>query len=614
MVYVRHASLLLLALLCVSSAYAASTTAWYYAGDTFKVGNTIFSVEGTDHERVLLGVGSTLYVINLGECKEQGLSKYCYVQSAYPGDKDHIKYAAGEQYYGYQISVEELAPEITIKRIMSKNNPRLGESVEVEVTLENTGEYSVNYFLYNESMPEGVLLDGSAARTYTHAKKTFAVGDTDRFTYRLQATDYVSANLQPRVTYQYGTMKYNLTVPAISFVVDTPYRIDRHITPSLSLGERGTYTINITNKDPDLVLTAKLVVRFPDGIIPLTSSQGFVIDKENDGVINVTLEPGKNATYALNFTTNIGGSLRIPINATITSGSTTFNKYYEDTATIKSDKINPFIRVSTGRTTFKPGEQITASGILQNANAKTIFQSISGTFEAKGLFDAKSFSHDSFGPSRNITEAEAKFITPPVDNSTTFTIALRGRYSTPTGDIIAFETNKSIIVEPIKEYVVLTRTVTPTNATPGGNITVTVNAKNIYNEYLTFSAHETYDPSLVRSSGITFAEVSLERDMSKDLYIYQLTLPENYTENINLTTVILVKDEVVPARYSSVIPVSGAPPVPKDDATDGTVQDGGGDHASNSTEETSGGDTAATDKKKLGFFASIWDFLKGLFG
>jgi len=599
--------------MCASTAYAAATTAWYYSGDTFNVGSTVFSVEGTDHERVLLGVGSTLYVINLGECKEQGLSKYCYVQSAYPGDKDHIKYAAGEQYYGYQISVEELAPKLTIKRIMSKNSPRLGESVDVEVTVENTGEYSVNYFLYNESVPEGILVDGSSARTFLHTQKTLAVGDTDRFTYRLQATDYVSANLQPRITYQYGTAKYNMTVPAISFVVDTPYRIDRHITSSLSMGERGTYSLNLTNKDPDLPLIARLVIRFSDGIRPTDSSSGFIIHNASVGIINVTLQPGKNSTYTLNFTTSLGGALRIPINATITSGDTTFNKYYEDTATVKSDKINPVIRVSTGRTTFKPGEQITASGILQNANAKTTFQEISGSLEGKGLFDPKTFSHDSFGPGRNLTEAEVQFITPPVMNATSFIITLRGKYSTPTGDIIAFETNKSLRVEPIKEYVVLTRTVTPKNATPGGNITVTVNAKNVYNEYLTFSAHETYDPSLVRSSGITFAEVSLERDKSEDLYIYQLTVPENYTANINLTTVILVKDEVVPARYSSVIPVSGAPPVPTEAAVANTTQDGNSNQSSNRTTED-GADTPATaDKKNLGFFASIWDFLKGIF-
>ena len=96
--------------LCASAYAASSTTGWYYAGETFKIGDVIYSVEGTDYEKVLLGVGGQLFVIRLGDCVQTPTSKYCYEDSAYPSDSKHIKYSAGKELFGYYLSINSVAP------------------------------------------------------------------------------------------------------------------------------------------------------------------------------------------------------------------------------------------------------------------------------------------------------------------------------------------------------------------------------------------------------------------------------------------------------------------------------------------------------------------------
>ena len=605
----RLGILLVIALVLLPLAFAASstTTGWYYTGDTFKVGGTVFSVEGEDWQRVLLGVGGNLYFIENGTCRDMELSKYCYLNTAYPSDDDHIKYAAGHQYFGYYLSINQLEPKIEVTREASDTNPKLGDTVSIKVVVSNTGDYNVNYLTYNETIPAGFSLLSMPGGTFTYQAKTLNAGSSKGFSYSIKAVDYVSGNLQPNITYAYGTHKYNLSVTPLAFLVDIPLAVTHYTTSSLNIGDQGIYALNISNNDDNDPMTAFVVIRFPSELYELgvqgLSRQSATGDATTYNT-TLQLKPGKNASLRIDFGSSYSGTYHVQGNITATIGGTTFHRYYEDTVSTNSNKIIPTIRLSSGRTVFRPGEQVTVMALLRNTNANTTFSQVGGLLSGRGLFNDTKFNHDSFMPGKNITEAEIVAVMPNVVNSTPFTITLSGRYKTPAGEFLLFSENKTITVELSKDIVTLTRTVTPVTGVLGSNITVTVTATNIYNQYVTFTAHEIYDPMLTRIGGLSFAETSLERDATQQLYAYQLAIPENYTSSINLTTNVLPKGEALSTRSSTIVPVIAAPSPSEQNAT--------ANNSANGPQQNATGAENAP-KKKLGFFASIWDFLTNLF-
>jgi uncharacterized repeat protein (TIGR01451 family) len=571
----------------------ADTSGWYYAGDTFKLDDVIYSVEGGfAYDKVLLDVGGKSYLISLNDCVSTVFAKYCYTQTAYPNDDAHIKYQAGKQYYGYYLTINTVKPQVTTTRVLSSTSPKIGDQVQITVTLENKGDITVEDLTYVETIPEGLdLISGpnSDGKQITYVLKSLAPGKTDVFKYYVRPNDYVTKSLLPTFTYTFGGQKFNGTVAPLSFFVVTPLEITSTITPALNLDERGMYVLNITNKDTEYSMDVFVSLQLPEGL--RDGLTDFEEGKNRTFTKKLTLKPKETTNLKLAFTGAVSGKFTIPVDVNISIGPAKFKRHYEEIVTAKSDKLVASIKTSSNRATYRPGDRLVFTGILENVNTVTTFKTISGTLRAPGLFPDQTFSHEAFPPQKVLNEAEGTAFMPTVDAPKTFVITLDGEYATPGGEVFTFSAEKSITVNPIKQIVDVTRTVTP--AKPGQNITVTVSLKNIYGQYITYNTHEIYDPALVRASGVTYSEGSLDRDGSKDLYIYQLEIPANYNQSFNLTTEVLVKGED-PVKFTTNVLLVGmvAPPVLKPVEA---VQ--------NMTS------SAEPEKKELGFFASIWDFL-----
>jgi uncharacterized repeat protein (TIGR01451 family) len=582
-------------LLVLIPAVHADVSGWYYAGDSFKVDDVVYSVEGGfAYDKVLLSVGGSSYLVSLNDCTSTTFAKYCYTDTGYPDDDAHIKYQAGKQYYGYYLTISTVKPAVTVTRSLSTTSPKIGDQVEVSVTMKNEGEITVEDLRYIEEIPEGLrLVSASEDGRVSYSLKSLAPGKTELFKYYVRPNDYVSKSLTPTLSYAFGGKRYNTTVQPLSFFVVTPLEITSTITPALNLDERGKYTLNITNKDVEYPMDVTVVLRLPEGL--RDGITDFAAGKNRTFTKNVTLKPKTSTSLQLAFTGQVSGKFTIPVDVNISIGPANFKRHYEETVTAKSDKLVPSIKTSSNRASYKPGDRLIFTGILENVNTVTTFKTISGTLSAPGLFSDQTFTHEAFPPQKVLNEVEATAVMPHVDKSETFTITFAGEYATPGGEVYSFSVDKAITVNPVKEIVTVTRTVTP--AQPGKNITVTVALKNIYGQYITYNTHESYDPLLVRVGGITYSEGSLDRDGSKELYIYQLEIPANYNKTFNLTTEVLVKGED-PVKFTTTIPL-GADTQEKPVAPSQAPQD---------TEEKT-----TVDKKELGFFASIWDFFVNLF-
>ena len=357
--------------------------------------------------------------------------------------------------------------------------------------------------------------------------------------------------------------------------------------------------MNLSNNDTTNEVDVDASLPWPIGMLAPDNLQGWRLTN-NAYTASLRLKPGQNASLNLTWPTGMSGTFTLPLDLTIQMGNTAVKKHYEDVITITSDKIIPTIKISSGRVAFKSGESVTITGILQNVNTVTTFQSIRGSL-ASTLFTPVKFQHEAFPPSRTLTEAEATIVMPHVNQSTIFNVTLSGNYGTAGGEYFDFSTQKIITVDPFIEYLHIQHTINPAMPLPGTNITVTVTAKNLFGAYLSYDASDTSMPILQRIGGLNYAQGSLERDEQKTLYIYQLALPSSLNGTFTITTTILVKGETIPMTTTT--PFNITPVVQPVVATQNTTP-------TNTTPSTPAG--IANQKKQLGFFATIWDFFKNL--
>jgi|GEM_PF-4006650 len=603
------------AILCAGTVHAASgvTEGWYYAGETFKIGDVLYSVEGESPDLVLLGVGSELYLIRLHDCAYTAEKEYCYEETGYPDEK--VKYAAGKALYGYYLSISDVVPALTITRKITPSSPEINQPVEILVTYENVGDYSMTDLRYAENIPPGfrIINPISTGSNVSFKIKSVPMGKLDSFTYTLVPEDFVSGVFLPNVSYLYNSKRYNIAVKSSTITVATPLAVSRSLPATISLGEIVPFDINITNNDEKDEMRATVVFTPPKSII--IKQRDGLVDGPN-GTLNTTLviPSGETVSTGFRFSAVGAGSLSLPTDVYVKMSDSSFRRHYDDKIQSKADAVVPSITLSSERSVYRMGYALTVRGLLRNTNPKTMFSDVKGTLSGQGVFTPETFDYEKIAPSKELVAIEKIVTLPVVENQTSYLLNLSGSVTTPSGDVIPFSAVKTINVKPFKDQVNITRTIEPAKPVAGKNITVTVTVKNIFGEYITFTAFDSYDSQVRRVSGLTYAETSMEKDTTKAVYIYQLEIPANYSrQTLDITTAITVKDEL-PVELTTSVPVSGV--APGIGAAGGSAVNGSGagpQTAQNTTNGTSTTTTNSDTKGKMGFFASMWDFLKNIF-
>ncbi|MDD9952809.1 MAG: hypothetical protein OXR66_00565 [Candidatus Woesearchaeota archaeon] len=588
-------------LLLLPLAYAdTSSTFWQYKGDTWEYDGILYSIEGNDPDRVLLGIDGQLLVLGLYDCAERGNAEYCYIDSGFPDDDSHIKYEAGEQLFAYNIEIRSYAPEISLSRDIDEREPGLDEKATVTVDIKNTGDFAIYNLVYEEDIPAGLTLRSGprkGLRQVYFTEKLLPRDQTLKFTYVVSPDTYGEYELSPTFTYEFAEKEENISVGGITIDVETPVDVIREAPTTSNLEEEETYTINVTNDaSQDLTVTVELTL--PEGLRVM--DPGEFIARDGMYVVETILEENLKESYEVTFASTREGEFTIHADVTTVMAGIEATQTYDDVLTVKSDKLSPSITVSPSRDSYFPETSLTVSALLENVNDELSFEDIKGKLEGGGtLFKTVPFSHDSISPSKTKTEAKTTFLTPQVTEETTFTIEMSGSYKTKGGSRFTFETEKTITVEPFKNIVEVTRTVTPIQPSPGENVTIAITAKNIFDTYITVDAHEKFPDDIKKVAGLSFASTSLERDASEELYTYKIAIPPDYTEDrFTLTTSVLTKGESIPETFETVVELAGAAPVEEvvEAAPDEEVVE-----------------QAPEEEEERGFFGSIWHFFKGLF-
>ena len=606
---------ILLALLLLPVAHAT----WYYAGDTFTKDGIVYTVEGSDHEVVLLSVGTQRYLLRLGECATSGFNEYCYVDTAYPNDDDHVRYEAGEVLYGYDLTFETIKPAVTVSRSFSEDEPLLNEEVDVTVTIENTGDYHVTGLQYDEIIPAGlVATSGTSTTKIEHRKNGLAPGAEYSFSYSIKATAYGKNDLKPTFRYTSEGVIFNATVSAKSITARSPVTIDHHVTPEIDLISKCTYSVNITNDEEDDVAVA-VTVLVPPGLETI-KPVGLTAAGRTYTAAAEALAQDETLTLGFQCSASGPGSYSINLTVKTTSAGVTSTVSYLDTVKSTAEGIKPTIGISPSKSTpYAAGSQITVTGKLENENEENGFRKVQAVLSAAGLFETFRKDQGPLGASDKVTAFNQRITLPDVQNRTSYAITLAGTYESAAGDRFEFTTEKSIEVAPFVPIIQVTRTFSPNAIARGKNVTVTVSAKNVYGKYATIDTHEKLPPGVVLIGGLTYAEASIEKDATQQLYIYQLDIPPDFeADDLTFTTVARVRDDVGdPQEYVTAFNVTGEKRVV---LSDGTVVDEPGSGSSDGGDAPDNGGTDGLPTAEVedgasgdGFFARTWSWLKGLF-
>jgi hypothetical protein len=580
--------LLLLLILPAPGAHAV----WRYSGESWEEGGIVYSAQNFGDTQVLLSVGSTSHLINLGECKIAAATEYCLLAIADENDESHIKYQGGKRYLGMDITIKSLDPKVIVTRTMEPTKPGIGEAAKVTVTIENPSDLTLDYVRYEETIPQELELTGQHVEgSMIRADLGSLIADTEKkFTYTVRPRTYASVTLTPIVTYKYAGSSFNTTPSGLAVAVESPVKISAVAPASLGLDEKGYYNVTLESEEgADVALS----VRIPPGL------EGNAGDFVQDGRVfrkDIELKEDRTETVRLQLWTTKSGTYVVPLVASVSSEGVTYSQTINVTITAKADTVAPKLVISPVRTSYRGGDLITITATMENVNTALSFEDVSGVVSSE-LFDPVTYSRQRLDPGRTVTAVEHQFLLPAVDAQQTFPVRFTGAYRTPSGQKFSFDESATITVVPIVDIVDITRAVVPAQPQPGGNVTITVTAKNRFGEQVSLSAFETFAQDLVKVGGVTFAERTIPKDSSEQLYVYVLEIPEDAATSYNITTTISVKGQ---PEEKHVYQLNLSTFVPQEE----TVVQSAADVQAPVAEEV------VTEK---GFFSRLWDTITGWF-
>ncbi len=566
---------------------------WYYPGDTWEENGILYSVEGTDYDTVLLGVDGRLVLLSLDSCKSIGNTEYCYTESAYPSDEEHIKYDAGEKLYAYYLTISSREAGITVSREVDDSSVNLDDEIRVDVTVKNDGGFTVNDLTYTVLVPEGfTVVKGPLAPGGIRFKQaSLPIGQQTKFTYTVRAAQFGEYTFTENLTYELDGTTSSVNPGSWAATVDSPLTVATDAPDTLEIDEQGTYEVNITN-DENARVHLKAVLLLPEGVeaqnVGGFTQVGRRLSKEAD------LEKDENVQLSFDFFTP--DDVSFPLNLSFSYGTYSSQAVYTESVDVASSLIEPDIRLVPWKGPYRSGTELTGSGVLENTNEKVRFRNVKGLLDSSLWDRPVRFDHESFTPGKTLTEVQKRVTLPEVGAERQETFSFSGSYETPKGTLHTFSTEKSITVVPSTKMIRVTRTITPQAPKPGENITVVVNARNERGTYATIDVHDSYPKELRKAGGLTFAETSLEADVEEKLYQYELAIPEDYPgENLTITTIVRLENGITEETPTTVLlrkEVGVQEAVPR--------------------EEQAPVREAAGQEERPGFFTRLWRFIAGL--
>lgn len=633
---------LLAAALLLPLAFSASTdlyAGWVYPGETFTVGGELYSVtKGSSPFEILLQRGAEKYVLTYGSCKmsQDGLLKLCYEESDYvdcdrgdyecpeeegepddwccPYDVTHLRYEAGTPIWGAYVTVNEVAPALTVTRVPAEKTLKLGDSTTVVVTIKNTGEDSLNGAVYKEYIPEGFTVtitpDFTVKQGYLTTKVNLNVGAEKQLRYTVKPTTYASAAFKANITYLHQGVEKTYEPASFTISVPSPFLITHEITPATTVIDgKATFDYGIKNNDGEHDMEASIVF---GGLAPLIVGpmpKGLTQDGK-DLRWNGDLGIGDEEEFSFSIAAARTGTYVIESNATMTVDGEEFLSPLRDSFTVAAKPLTGEIRTSPE--TIRGGQPYILRLFVSSKGGDTSFQDLQAELNIShgNVTERRTFALASVVKDSMPLLAELNLTAPDVASATTMNLRLGAAYTTRNGEPFALSVTKAVKVTPISDEYLITQTLNATNVTPGAVVSVIVKVKNQQDLPRAISVTDILPSGSVVTAGLRQNDLSLDKAEEREAYTYHVKIPESYHDrSFPVKTQVFETTTGLRFEKTAVIAVENPLPV-VDDAPVGE----------NATADATGGEEgeAWEPEEKKGIVRTVVDaivgFFEGLFG
>lgn len=275
---------LLLGIILISYSYGITSgySGWIY-------NNKEFSFDGIDYSTIISKGGTSIVLVSddsinmeLDSCQKKDFRKFCYNSSFY--DTALKEYKA-------LINIYYLKPEISITRMITDTSLDVGETSEITIELENTGDEEADVEFYDE-------LPNNAEITYVDNAKIsgnsiiwegeIEEDETYEITYRIKSKGNFDAYTKARAKYFDGTQELTVFSEQANFISSEPLDIELSFDKEIyELNENINLSIEITN-NPEEDIPTELELIIPSGVELIKSPSSFKNLKFSDEINNDT--------------------------------------------------------------------------------------------------------------------------------------------------------------------------------------------------------------------------------------------------------------------------------------------------------------------------------------
>ncbi len=194
---------------------------WHFNDDTWEYEGSIYhiTVNEETYDVIVITVDDHNIILNLGECEEYNLYKYCFEDVASPDDTSHLMMDAhGILHRAVKINYYSLEPEIKVEHSLNVSSPVPGSTITLTIKVKNNGplnvedltlEYdpSLNYSGHIELGPIYLGANRQYNKTFNitiNSVNKFDIKGTLRYKVRDQIrTKAVKITISPKKLYSY---------------------------------------------------------------------------------------------------------------------------------------------------------------------------------------------------------------------------------------------------------------------------------------------------------------------------------------------------------------------------------------------------------------------------
>ncbi len=251
--------------------------------------NNEFSFDGIDYDVVISKGGSSIVLVSedsinieLNSCRHQDFRKFCYNTSFYDTQL--------KEYKAY-LNIYYLKPEITVERTISDASLEVGETSEITIELENTGDEEATVEFYDE-LPKNVKIT-SADNAEISGNSIIWEGEIEpdeiyEITYEIKSIGSFDIYTKARAKYFDGVNEITVFSEQANLVSLEPLEFELSFDKEeYELNENVNLTIEITNNpEEDVDLNLELVL--PENVDLVKEPSNFENLKFSDEISNDT--------------------------------------------------------------------------------------------------------------------------------------------------------------------------------------------------------------------------------------------------------------------------------------------------------------------------------------